>query len=197
MNYLALGDSYTIGELVPFEENLPSHIQQMLNAREVPTTLDQVIAVTGWTTDELAEAIEKADLKPNYDLVTLLIGVNNQYRNRSVEEYRWQFYSLLCQAILFAKGNPASVWVFSIPDWGVTPFNTQRDRAQVTTEIDAFNRVNQEITARMGCNYVPITELSREQAKDLRYLASDQLHYSGEAYRVWAEKMTSRFLEKK
>lgn len=189
MKYLALGDSYTIGEQVACSDNFPNALVQLAMEQGHQLVLDQLIAVTGWTTAELAEAIEKIKPGFDYDLVTLLIGVNNQYRGLSTHEYRWQFYALLCQAILFAGGRRERVVVLSIPDWGRTPFNKDRDQTVVSDEIDTFNEINREITIQMGCHYIDITPSTRLHAGDTDYLAEDQLHYSAKAYQEWAKQI--------
>lgn len=189
MKYLALGDSYTIGEQVDYRHNFPSQTVEILHQQGTDIRLEKLIATTGWTTDELATALSEARPDRNYDWVSLLIGVNNQYRGRSAEEYKVQFYSLLCQAILYAGGRPDRVIVLSIPDWGLTPFNTERDRAQTSADIDAYNRINRAITLDMGCHYLDITASTREHANEQDYLTADKLHYSGKEYRGWAEKL--------
>lgn len=191
MKYLALGDSYTIGELVEYKHNFPSQLVSILNEKGIEISLDKLIAVTGWTTDELALAIAKEKPNLDYDLVTLLIGVNNQYRGRSLEEYEWQFYSLLCQAILYAKGNTKNVIVLSIPDWGLTPFNTEKDKVEISNQIDAFNKINKEITEKFGCKYIDVTTSTRDHATNEIYLAEDKLHYSKEEYKIWANLVAS------
>ena len=191
MKYLALGDSYTIGELVPYEENFPSQVVQQLQQKGIDLFLDKLIAVTGWTTDELAAGIYEQRPTPEYDWVTLLIGVNNQYRERSAQEYAVQFYSLLCQAIYFAQNKPNRVIVLSIPDWGTTPFNTERDVEQTSNEIDALNQLNREISLQLGVHYLNITESTRSHAQNTEYLASDLLHYSGKEYALWAEAVAN------
>lgn len=188
MKYLALGDSYTIGELVNYTENFPSQLALLASKIGKTLILEKLIAVTGWTTDELAAAICHEKPHTEYDWVSLLIGVNNQYRGRSAQEYEWQFYNLLCQAILFAKGNSKRVIVFSIPDWGLTPFNQDRDKKQTSMEIDEFNKINKSIAAHFGCHYIDVTASTREHAEDTQYLASDLLHYSEKEYALWAEK---------
>ncbi len=195
MKYLALGDSYTIGELVNYNDNFPSQLVSILNEKGIEITLDKLIAITGWTTDELSLAIAKEKPSLDYDLVTLLIGVNNQYRGRSLEEYEWQFYSLLCQAILFAKGETKNAIVLSIPDWGLTPFNTEKDKVETSNQIDAFNKINKEITESFGCKYIDVTTSTREHAKNDTYLAEDKLHYSKEEYKIWAEKVATNFVD--
>lgn len=191
MRYLALGDSYTIGELVSPTLNFPNQVQHLMSKKNTPIDYVQIIATTGWTTDELNTAIAQAKPDFNHDWVTLLIGVNNQYTGRSVEEYTWQFYALLCQSILFAKSNPSKVIVLSIPDWGQTPFNVEKDAHKVSQEIDALNKINKNLCMEYGCHYIDITELSRLHAKDTKYLASDLLHYSEHEYEIWAEKIVA------
>ena len=143
--YLALGDSYTIGESVPSAENFPHQLASALGLGE-----PQIIAKTGWTTDELNAAIDAANPQGPYDLVTLLIGVNNQYRGRDAEQYRGEFTALLRRAIGFAGGDASNVVVVSIPDWGVTPFAEGRDRAKIASEIDRYNAINREEAMRAG-----------------------------------------------
>ena len=176
--YLALGDSYTIGESVPAPERFPMQLARSLG---IPEPL--IIAKTGWTTDELNAAIDAADPQGPFDLVTLLIGVNNQYRGRSAEEYRAQFAALLDRAIGFAGGDATKVIVVSIPDWGVTPFAEGRDRAKIAREIDQFNAINREEAARVGAKWVDITPISR--GSDAALVASDGLHPSGRQYAEW------------
>jgi len=195
MKYLALGDSYTIGELVSYEDNFPSQTCKMLQAAGHPLSLDKLIAVTGWTTDELNAAIAKEKPGFDYDWVSLLIGVNNQYRGRSLDEYSWQFYALLSQAILFAKGNVKRVVVLSIPDWGLTPFNKKRDKKDTSELIDAFNAENKKWSAHFGCHYIDITESTRVHAQDEDYLTSDGLHLSPKEYEIWANKLSQLILK--
>lgn len=188
MRYLALGDSYTIGEGVAEEQRWPIQLTGLL--REAGFKLDHptLIAKTGWTTDELNAAIDQAGLPGPYDLVSLLIGVNNQYRGRDADEYRAEFRALLKRAISIVGGSPAHVLVLSIPDWGVTPFAAQagRDRAMIATAIDRFNAINREETARAGAHYVDVTPISRQAANDEAWLAEDGLHPSGVMYAEWA-----------
>src|SRR6185369_11796894 len=178
--YLALGDSYTIGESVAESDRYPVQLAHALKIGE-----PQIIAKTGWTTDELNAAIDAADPKGPFDLVTLLIGVNHQYRGRSADEYRQQFAGLLHRAIGFAGGNARHVIVVSIPDWGVTPFAKDRDRAKIAREIDQFNAINREEAARAGAKWVDITPVSRRAANDPSLVAGDGLHPSGKMYGEW------------
>lgn len=186
LTYLALGDSYTIGEQVPLFECFPFRLIQLLRKAGSPYAAPEIIAKTGWTTDELQQQINHTLLLPEYDLVTLLIGVNNQYRGRTAENYRNEFVSLLKQAIGFAGNRPEAVVVISIPDWGVTPFAEGRDRQQISKQIDQYNSINREEAGRFGAKYAEITEGSREAATDPGLLAADGLHPSGKDYARWA-----------
>jgi lysophospholipase L1-like esterase len=183
--YLALGDSYTIGEAVPESERFPVQL-----ARELGIAEPAIIAKTGWTTDELGAALDAVRLAGPFDLVTLLIGVNNQYRGRSAEEYRTQFAELLNRAIGFAGGDAEKVIVVSIPDWGVTPFAEGRDRAKIAREIDQFNAINREEAARAGAKWVDITPVSRRS--DPALVAADGLHPSGKQYTEWVKLIAPR-----
>lgn len=194
IRYLALGDSYTIGESVPESERWPVQLSARLKEQGYPVELT-LIARTGWTTDELWQGIQRSGVTPPYDLVSLLIGVNNQYRGRPREEYREQFRFLLSQAIEYAGNNPRHVIVVSIPDWGVTPFATGRDRARIAAEIDAFNAINREETAAAGAAYVDITPYSRTAFTDQTLLAADGLHPSGKMYAGWVERILPAALE--
>jgi lysophospholipase L1-like esterase len=184
---LCLGDSYTIGESVSVAERWPVQLAARLRERGMEVADPAIIAQTGWTTDELDGAIDQANPKGPFDIVTLLIGVNNQYRGRSAEEYRQEFRGLLNRAIGFADGNARRVIVLSIPDWGVTPFAGERNRAEIGREIDEFNRINKEETRRAGARYLDITPISREAAGNPALTAGDGLHPSGEMYRRWVE----------
>ena len=183
---IALGDSYTIGESVPAADQWGMQLAGMLRAEGVAVSNPVTIARTGWTTSELAGAIASADPEPTYDLVTLLIGVNNQYRGLPLSDYRTEFSDLLQTSIRLAKGNPKNVLVLSIPDWGATPFGQGRDRQQISEEIDAFNAVAKEVTQETGATFIDITPLTRTVAVDVSYIASDGLHYSGIMHREWA-----------
>lgn len=187
--YLALGDSYTIGEQVATELNFPYQTVSLLNGQGISVAPPKIIAVTGWTTDELAAGINAENPKGPYDFVTLLIGVNNQYRGRSIENYREEYTALLKQAIEFAGGNAKRVFVLSIPDWGVTPFAEGRDREQIAKDIDAYNAAKKDITLAYNCHWLEITESTREHGTDESYLVEDKLHYSGKEYAVWAERL--------
>jgi len=199
-HYLALGDSYTIGEMVPPAESFPAQTAAMMKAGSVDFIPPRIIARTGWTTDELEAGIiaaERAEpLLAYYDFVSLLIGVNNQYRGRSVDNYKPEFENLLKKAIRLANNRPERVVVLSIPDWGVTPFAGGRDRAQIAAAIDAYNAANKEIAFRYNVHYIDITPWTREAATDPSLLSADGLHPSGKEYRRWAESIAQYFKTK-
>ena len=196
--YLALGDSYTIGEQVPLYESFPYQTVQLLRGAAVTgdpvpgieVNAPEIIAKTGWTTDELAAAIRENRFLPRYDFVSLLIGVNNQYRERSVENYEIEFQQLLQTAIRHAGGQPGRVFVLSIPDWGVTPFAEGRDRNRIASAINAYNTSCKKITETHHCNFTDITASQRADGNEAAYLATDGLHPSGKEYAKWALQLS-------
>jgi lysophospholipase L1-like esterase len=189
LTYLALGDSYTIGESVPLEKNFPHQVVALLRKKKITINDPAIVAKTGWTTDELQEQLTRVRLAVPFDFVTLLIGVNNQYRGRSEKEYAQQFEELLQQAIGYAGDKANHVIVLSIPDWGVTPFAKDRDRNKIAKEIDAFNAINEKIAKKYKVHYINITPFTREAATDKTLVAEDGLHPSAKDYARWAEKV--------
>ncbi len=187
--FLALGDSYTIGESVSADERWPVQLARRLGDQGVDIGQPQIIAATGWTTDELSAGMDAAKPAGPYRLVTLLIGVNNQYRGRGIDQFRSQFRDLLTRAIALADGKPSRVIVVSIPDYGVTPFAASSDKARIGHEIDAFNSVCQQEAARAGAAFVDITPGSRKAAADSSLVAGDGLHPSGKMYGQWVEQI--------
>lgn len=186
-NFLALGDSYTIGEGVDEAGRWPNQLAASLRRDGIALADPFIVAQTGWTTDELAAAIERTALQPPYDLVTLLIGVNNQYRGRDLDNYRHEFRALLARAIAFAGQRPQRVVVVSIPDWGVTRFgrDSGRDLPQVARELDAYNAANARIAAELGAHYADVSSNARGGGADPAMLAADGLHPSAAMYRRW------------
>jgi len=201
-SYLALGDSYTIGEQVLPAENFPNQTVSILNktAARVDNlqgfAQPEIIAKTGWTTDELDAAIDAAAVSDRYDIVSLLIGVNNQYRDRPVKNFEIEFEHLLQRAIQFANNRPDHVFVLSIPDWGVTPFAEGRDRKKVAGEIDAYNNVCETSAKQFLTNFINITVSQREDGSKAEFLAGDGLHPSGKEYKKWAAKLAAAILKK-
>lgn len=187
--YLALGDSYTIGEMVNEKERFPVQLSSMLNSDSIDIAEPLIIAKTGWTTDELLAAIKEKNVKDTFNIVTLLIGVNNQYRGRDAENYRSELKQLLDIAINYAGGKKEHVFVLSIPDWGVTPFAEGKDRGKIAAEIDEYNRVKKEECEKLGVKFYDITGISR--TIDPALIASDGLHPSGKMYKMWVDKIYS------
>jgi lysophospholipase L1-like esterase len=187
--FLALGDSYTIGESVSEKKRWPNQLAELLIAEGIETDVT-IIARTGWTVDELWEGILAKPPEGTYDLVTLLIGVNDQYRGYPVDGYREKFRFMLGKAVDYAGGDPAKVIVLSIPDWGFTPFAAAKgDTEPVSQQIDQFNAVNLEETKNVGAHYVDVTIISRMALDDFELIAGDRLHPSGKMYAMWAEKV--------
>lgn len=189
--YLALGDSYTIGEKVLVEENFPNQTVALLNGK---LSIPQIIATTGWTTDELDAAITAANIT-TFDIVSLLIGVNNQYRERTVNNFEIEFEHLLQRAIAFANNNSTHVVVLSIPDWGVTPFAEGRDSKKIATEIDAYNLVCKMAAQKFNTHFIDITTAQRLDGNKEEFLAADKLHPSGKEYKKWAERLAEKINE--
>lgn len=194
-SYLALGDSYTIGESVAVNERYPVQLRDSLAKTGVGLKEPVIVATTGWTTGELITALKENDPGTGYDLVSLLIGVNNQYRGLDTTEYHEEFGFLLEEAIRYAGGRKERVIVLSIPDWGVTPFAEGRDREMIAREINMFNDINRSVTEAMGVRYVDVTPVSRRADAEPRLVAEDGLHPSGSMYALWVERMMPGVLE--
>jgi len=187
IRYLALGDSYTIGESVPESKRWPNQLAGLLQANDLSTEVT-IIARTGWTVNELWDGIQVTPPNGTYDLVTLLIGVNDQYRGYPAGGYREDFRFMLGKAIEYAGGDPKRVVVLSIPDWGYTPFAATRDIEPISLMIDEFNAINLEEAKSAGTHYVDVTLISRMGLDDFDLIAQDRLHPSGKMYAMWAEK---------
>ena len=211
-SYLALGDSYTIGEQVLPEENFPNQTVRLLN-KTAPTfsegftqtpsaventdggchfTAPKIIATTGWTTDELNTAINAEKITATYDIISLLIGVNNQYRGRPVNNFATEFEGLLQRAIHFASNIPHHVFVVSIPDWGVTPFAEGRDSKKIGEEIDTYNEVCKMTAEKFHTHFIDITLSQRTDGNKEEFLAADKLHPSGKEYTKWATQLANK-----
>ena len=189
LRYLALGDSYSIGEGVAADGCWPMQLAQALRDDGVGLADPRIIAATGWTTDELDAAIDVAAPADEYAFVSLLIGVNNQYRGRNVHDYGREFAALLERAIGFAGGRGGRVLVLSIPDWGVTPFarDSGRDRSAIARELDAYNATARDLCAARGVAFVDISAVSRERGAEPAMLAADNLHPSAAMYALWTQ----------
>lgn len=190
---LCLGDSYTVGEGVPSSDCWPNQLQSLLAARGIELEAPQIIAQTGWSSEELIAALELENPATDFAFVSLLIGVNDQYRSYPLERFVAAFSQLLARAIGHARGMPDRVLVLSIPDWGITPFASADSRgcAAIASQVDAYNQAVREHAERAGCRYVDVTEISRSAQDD--WLAHDQLHPSGTQYRAWANAALAVF----
>ena len=194
LRYLALGDSYTIGQSVPVEDRFPHQTVAKLKQSGRQFAEPEYIATTGWTTGNLLPAIRSANKPKNFDVVSLLIGVNNQYQGRDTAEYRDQFTQCLQEAISHAGNRKERVFVISIPDYGVTPYGKTMNPERIAKEIDAFNTINYQVSINFGINYIEITKGSRDAINDISLVATDGLHPSGKEYQKWAEKLSAQIL---
>jgi len=193
-SFLALGDSYTIGEGVADEDRWPAQLVVRLRSSGVPIADPRIIARTGWTTDDLLDAIHRERLTRTFDLGTLLVGVNDQYRGDGTGRYRRSFETLIGSVLAFAK-LPAHLIVLSIPDWSVTPFAAGRDGPAIAREIDAFNRENRATAAAHGARFLDITPSSRQASKQSALLAPDGLHPSATLYSIWVDQLVPLSLD--
>lgn len=194
--YLALGDSYTIGESVAYSLNYPNQLYERLLADDIAIEPPTIIAQTGWTTNELADAIQQEKPDSNYCLVSLSIGVNNQFRGYSIAAYEANFEALLQQAIAFAGGEHQRVFVISIPDYGFTPFGQRRNPTVIREELDNYNAINQRIAAAYEVAYFDITPISREGLERTALVATDALHPSAKQYEEWVDLMYGKIKNK-
>ncbi len=194
IKYLALGDSYTYGEKVPPIYSFPYQLVQSLREDNVDILSPEIVAMTSWTTSELLEHIKTYKLLPTYDLCTLLIGVNNQYRGLPIEEFKNDFDTLVSLALDKVERDSARLILLNIPDWGLTPYNKDRNKAEVSSEIDAYNAFIKSKSEQIDSKYVDICSLSREQAKSPKFLVDDGLHPSVEAYSEWTKKILTQTL---
>ena len=184
--YLALGDSYTIGQSVDSSQRYPAQTAYWLYNNGIAAKPIQYIATTGWTTIDLQTAITNINPQGHFDIVSLLIGVNDQYRGYDTGGYTIRFTQLLQKSIHLADDKPSHVFVLSIPDYSVTPFASSSNKAQISQQIDNFNAINKRITATFSCNYLYITDSTRLAASDGSLVANDGLHPSGKEYKVWS-----------
>jgi lysophospholipase L1-like esterase len=190
--YLALGDSYTIGESVALNKCFPYQVVELLRNKEFDFSAPEIIAQTGWTTNELQNAIANSNLLSKYDFVTLLIGVNNQFRGRDAVEYKQQFEEILKKSIELANGKKDRVIVMSIPDYSVTPYAASMEVEKISKEIDVFNGINKALSIQYKVQYIDITESSKVAKNDVALVAVDGLHPSEIEYTKWAEKIVEQ-----
>ena len=195
-SYLALGDSYTIGEQVSLASSYPYQTIQLLRKAGFNFYAPEIIATTGWATDELKLAIDESILLASYDFVSLLIGVNNQYQGRSVEEFRLHFRVLLQSAIQRAGDISSNVIVLSIPDWGLTPFAIQKSPEKISSEIDMYNFICQTEAEHFQTRFINITKSQQQDAGSEEFLAPDLLHPSRKEYAKWAEQLAKAIVDR-
>lgn len=191
IRFLALGDSYTIGENVTEDQRWPEQLKVALTRKGVSCEGPTVVAATGWRTDELRKALAELHPAEPYNLVSLLIGVNNQYQGENTKRYESEFDALLTTAILHAGGNASNVFVLSIPDYGYTPFGKKKQR-MISNAIDDFNAINKKVSTQKGVTYIDITDISRRGLTDAGLVAEDGLHPSGKMYALWVERILER-----
>jgi lysophospholipase L1-like esterase len=191
-SFLALGDSYTIGQSVEVTERFPAQSVAILRAQGMSISDPVYIAQTGWTTENLQAAITMRNPASNYDIVTLLIGVNDQYQRMDTGGYARRFARLLEKAVQLAGGRKERVFVLSIPDYSATPFVPASDKERVRKEIDWFNAINKRITLDYGVSYTDITPTSRDAENNVALVARDNLHPSGLEYKKWAELLAPK-----
>ncbi len=189
LRYLALGDSYTIGEGIEFEDNYPNQIVNQIFLIDSVT----VIAKTGWTTDELIDTLNNLQLD-KFDVVSLLIGVNNQFRGYQIDKYVMEFENLLIRAIDYSK-DKKNVFVLSIPDYGVTPFGKVKGQERIYREINSYNNINKIMAEKYNVMYFDITEISRKAENDTSLLAEDKLHPSKKMYKIWIDKLKLELID--
>lgn len=185
-SFLALGDSYTIGEAVNEEGRWPNQLASRMKTSNINV---QIVATTGWTTNELAEGIAQANITETFDLVSLLIGVNNQYRGLSIQDFEIELRELCMAAIDFSKNGSSNVIILSIPDWSAFPFAEGRDINKISKEIDAFNKVVKKMANEFNLKFFDITDISRQASSNKSLIAEDLLHPSKEMYKLWVDKI--------
>jgi len=188
VSFLALGDSYTIGEAVDEEGRWPNQLASRIKTSNINV---QIVATTGWTTNELAEGIAQANITETFDLVSLLIGVNNQYRGLSIQDFEIELRDLFRTAIDFSKNGSSNVIILSIPDWSAFPFAEGRNINKISKEIDAFNKVVKKMANEFNLKFFDITDISRQASSNKSLIAEDSLHPSKETYKLWVDKIVA------
>ena len=188
LNYLALGDSYTIGEAVHWQNNFPNQTVQLLRNEVLLFAAPEIIAKTGWTTGELMEAINRWRFLPRYDFVSVLIGVNNQYRGLSIEEFRKELEQLIKKAIQLTNDEPTHVAVLSIPDYSVTPFAENLDKKKISNELEEYNAINKELAFQYKLHYIDLESTDKVEGNS-DFITTDGLHPSEKLYSIWAKKL--------
>lgn len=192
ITFLALGDSYTEGTSELQRNGWPAQLVSLLNKKKIQVTSPKIVAKAGWTTTDLIRQIDSENLNSNYKLVSLLIGVNNQYQGLPLETFKAEFPALLETAIRLANNNPNNVFVLSIPDWSVTPFARFKDKEKITEELLTYNSIIEDVANQYNVQFIEITNLSKKAAFNRSLIASDSLHPSGKMYKTWAKKIVKK-----
>ncbi|MEX0316187.1 MAG: SGNH/GDSL hydrolase family protein [Allomuricauda sp.] len=195
ISFLALGDSYTIGTGESKLNSWPFQFVAQSKKKKVVIETPKIIAKAGWTTTDLLDAIQAEQPNPNYELVSLMIGVNNQYQGINIEVFKKEFLSLLDKSIRFAKDNPDNVFVLSIPDWSITPFARFGDKKKIVRELNIYNSIIREETEKQGILFIDITKISKNALLNPSLIASDSLHPSKKMYRMWAKKISKKLYD--
>lgn len=190
LSYLALGDSYTIGQNVTADQRWPVLLVKDLKKNGKQVRRPDIIATTGWLTTHLIYSLNANPPVKRYDLVSLLIGVNNQYQGLSIEQYRKEFRELLTKCTAYTGGDSSKVFVLSIPDWGVTLSTSPANRDRIAKDIDHFNEVAQEECTKQNILFIDITPISRQALDNPSMIASDGLHFSGKMHQLWVDKVS-------
>lgn len=195
IRFLALGDSYTIGEAVTIPERWPVQLESAIEESLKDSVFLKIVARTGWTSDELQDQLHLLNLPDTFDLVSILIGVNNQYRGRPVNSFIPEFTALLEEAIFYAQNDTEKVFVVSIPDYGFTPLG-QNNQSNISAGIDIYNAASDSVCQQYGITYIYITDISRNGLTDTSLVASDGLHPSGAQYELWVNRMAPTVFSK-
>lgn len=194
IRYLALGDSYTIGASVSENERWPIQLRDSLTLAGYNFESTEIIAVTGWRTDNLMNGIVQNQPDSNYNLVSLLIGVNNQFQGSPINKFRIELDSLIRWSIALAQGNPNQVFMVSIPDYGYTPFGSPQSRERISRELDNYNSIKDSLAQVYNIPYYYITDISRRGLEETDLVADDNLHPSGKQYTLWVERILPELL---
>ncbi|PHX73773.1 MAG: lysophospholipase [Chitinophagaceae bacterium] len=195
LSFLALGDSYTIGEGVNIQDSFPYQTADILRNKNIHLNPPIIVAKTGWTTGELYNAVVSNKLTDKYDIITILIGVNNQYRGNAIQEFSNDYEMLLQKAISLAGNKVRHVFALSIPDWSVTPFAEGREKKKIANEINAFNDMAESISRLFQVAFIDITTEYKARSSDPSFIAQDKLHPSGKEYKAWSEKIATEIVK--
>lgn len=194
LRYLALGDSYTIGESVEDSFRWPVQLAERLRKEGIEIKDPRIIAITGWTTQDLLQAMDSQLNNDKFDLVSVLIGVNNQYQGKSIEAYETDLHEIFKRAISHSARGAEGVFALSIPDYGQTPFGASREE-EIGQELDEFNRVFEEVAKHYDVDFFNITPISRRAKEEPELIAEDDLHPSGEMYKQWVDLIFTDIIE--